>query len=488
MTPNGAENPVTDEPRAPAARAAWAMFTALLLMNVLDYTDRFVLNSVLPRIQTEFRINNERMGYATALFLISYSIISPIMGYASDRWNRTRLLCLGVGVWSLATVGTGLARSYNQVLLARSFLGVGEATYGVIAPTMLMDLFSRRSRARIMSAFYLGMPLGAALGLGLGTAVANLKWGPGGAELGWRAAFFVVGAPGILTALAALFLPDPPRGQSEGLDAERLRVYERFRPSRNDYLDAMVNSSFTYSVFGMAMYTFAIGGLSAWFPKMLISTRGLPEQSSNWILGGITALAAIGGMTLGGWLADTLSKRSAKALFLVPGCAMLLAVPFIISGLLINKSHVSLIYLSIFLCEFFMFMNTGPCNAIIANVVEPKMRASAYAVTLFAVHVLGDIWSPVLIGKTADLYGDPEMMATSIGRLLASIGAVPSRSLDRADRFENMVAGMLITVPAVVISGITLLAGARHIEREMKLMSAKLKAASRPLDEPAAET
>ncbi len=347
----------------------------------------------------------------------------------------------------------------------------------MIAPTILMDLFSKEKRARIMSAFYLAMPVGAALGLGLGTAVANMK--VGGVALGWRASFFVVGAPGIVVALVSLFLPDPIRGQSEGLDAKRLLANEKKRPTSADYVDAMVNSSYSYSVFGMAAYTFAIGGLSAWLPKMLISTRGIPEQSSNWKLGAVTALAAIFGMTLGGWLADKLAKKTPKALFWVPGGAMLLSVPFIFGGLLIPSSHTPLIYASIFLCEFFMFMNTGPCNAIIANVVVPNMRASAYAAALFAVHFLGDIWSPVLIGKVADVYGSADMMATPIGKALAWMGALPSPSLDRPDRMENMVAGLLITVPAVVLSGIVLLSGARHIEREMKLMTAKLKAGSK---------
>ena len=135
------------------AQSRWARRTFLVLfaMNLLDYIDRWTLASVLPEIQADLRINNIQAGWLATLFLISYSLISPVMGYAGDRVRRTWLLGLGVGVWSLATVATGFAHTYGQLQWARAFLGIGEATYGVIAPAVLMDLFARdvRSRSKI---------------------------------------------------------------------------------------------------------------------------------------------------------------------------------------------------------------------------------------------------------------------------------------------------------------------------------------------------
>jgi hypothetical protein len=125
-----------------------------------------------------------------------------------------------------------------------------------------------------------------------------------------------------------------------------------------------------------------------------------------------------------------------------------------------------------------MFINTGPCNAIIANVVQPNLRAAAYAIAIFAIHFLGDIWSPWLIGKAADLFGDTETMASTIGRALLSIDAVPTQVAGHPP--ENIVAGLLVVVPALLLSGMVLLAGARHLPHEMALMQAKLKASPRP--------
>jgi MFS transporter, Spinster family, sphingosine-1-phosphate transporter len=459
--------------------ARWATLTFVILfaMNLLDYTDRWILAAVLPDLITEFHIDYTRAGMLATLFLVSYSLVSPIMGWLGDRWRRTWLLGIGVGVWSLATVGTGLANSYGHLVLARTFLGIGEATYGVLAPTILMDLFPRERRARVMSAFYLAMPIGGALGLSLGETISI--------KLGWRWAFFIVGAPGLLAAFSALLIPEPIRGASEGVDPEKLRAHGKAGASGADYRDLMVNSSYTYSVFGMAAYTFAIGGLALWFPTFLTNAKHVEANAKLMFLGmtigpktllGIaTALAAIVGMSTGGWLADRLAKISPRALFLVPGVAMLASIPFMLVAF--YAKSLPWTYAGIFLAETLMFVNTGPCNAVIANVIAPNMRAAAYAVAVFAVHFLGDIWSPMLMGKVADLFGRKYMMDTLFGQAFAALGALP---IDTKEGPKNLLAGMLVVVPAVAISGVVLLAGARHLPREMALMLARLKA-TRPV-------
>lgn len=461
-----------------AVRWAGVTFGVLFAMNLLDYTDRWIMAAVVEHIQGSLNINNEHAGLFNTYFLVSYSLISPLMGWAGDRFRRTRLLALGVGIWSLATVGTGLAQDWYHIVFARSLLGIGEATYGVIAPTMLMDLYTRDRRARVMSLFYLAMPIGGALGMALGGLIAKHSpaWLAGTAlapYAGWRVAFFVVGLPGLLAAFMALIVPEPVRGTSEGIDAERIKEHERAGATWADYHDLMVNSSYTYSVFGMAAYTFAIGGLGFWFGKFLSVTRGLEEVWAKSRLGMTTAGAAVTGMLIGGWVADRLAKKNPRALFYVPGVAMLGAIPFLLVALLSHDWR--LIFAGIFLAEALMFVNTGPCNAVIANVVAPNMRAVAYAAAIFAIHFLGDVWSPYLMGKIADMFGQKDAMQTIFGQFFAFLGAVPEHP-PGAKTPQNLLAGMLITVPAIPIAGLVLLAGARHLPREMALMLAKLKA------------
>jgi MFS family permease len=225
----------------------------------------------------------------------------------------------------------------------------------------------------------------------------------------------------------------------------------------------------------MAMYTFAIGGLAVWLPKFLQYTRGMEEKAAGTAIGGVTALASIVGMGVGGWLADAWGKKNPRALFIVPGVAMLASIPFVLLGLFSTSR--TLMFTGIFFAEMFMFINTGPCNAVIANVVAPNMRATAYSIAIFAVHFLGDIWSPPLIGYVADLFGAQDTMASWIGGWLRRFGATPV--MGESGRPENMVAGLLVVLPAIVLSGLVMLAGARHLPREMAHMLAKLKAAPR---------
>ena len=215
-----AENKIdTDKGRKSPPRWAMTTFVALFAMNMLDYLDRNLLMSMQPQIKGELGITNFQWGLLTSIFLVSYSLFGPVMGWMGDRYRRTWLLGLGVGVWSLATIASGLARSYGQLAVARSVLGIGEATYGVIAPTILLDLFARDQRARLMSAYYLAMPIGSALGISLGSIIAS--------KLSWNMAFFLVGAPGLAAAILAVALPEPVRGASEGVDTEQLKASER---------------------------------------------------------------------------------------------------------------------------------------------------------------------------------------------------------------------------------------------------------------------
>ncbi|GIW89157.1 MAG: MFS transporter [Isosphaeraceae bacterium] len=432
-------------------------------MSLLDFYDRWTLAGVLTLLQADLKLSDAEAGSLNSFFLIAYSVVAPLMGWLGDRVQRTRLLALGVAVWSMATVGTGLANNLFELRLARSILGIGEATYGVLAPSILTDLFPRTRRARMLSLFLLGMPLGYALGIKLGGWIAE-TFGD------WRIAFFVAGTPGFVAALSALLLPEPIRGLSEGLDPEALRRHQAFRPSKQDYKDLMVNSSFTYTVFGLAAYTFAFGGLAFWLESFLVRVRGFDKGYAGTLVASTGFLAAILGMIGGGWLADRLQRRLPGALLLVSGSSMLLAVPCILAGLLATEPVA--IGTWMFLAQFLLFANAGPSNAVIAAVVLPNMRATAYAINTFCIHFLGDVWSPLLMGAVSDYFGRLSVMQTPPGQLLARLGFVPVRF---DGQWRNLGAGMLVVVPAVLLGAIVLLAGVRHLPREMALMRARLQ-------------
>jgi MFS family permease len=441
------------------------MLAILFAFHLLESIDRWLLPAVLPHVQEELKLSNSEAAWLTTVLLVSFALASPVIGYFADRMNRRRLLATGVAVWGLATMWTGLAKSYEQLQAARAIAGIGGATIGVVGLTLLMDAFPRQVRARILAVYFLAMPLGAAVGLISGAFLARAT--------GWQIAFLTAGSVGVFSALAAFLLPEPARGASEGIDERKLLLHERVGPSQEDYIDLMVNSSYTYSVFGLIFSAFAIGGLGYWLPSFLAVVKRLPEGQATTGLGLVTLSAAVVGMGLGAVLADRLARRGLRALFLVPAVAVFLAIPCYLAALSSAKPAAVLTF--VFLTECLLWFPLGPCYAIIAGVAMPNMRAVGVAAAFCAGHFLGDIWSPSLMGWAVDTFGQADAMATSFGQALAAIGAVPIRQPRRDP--ENLTAGMLVVVPAMLIAGGVLVAGARHLPREMALMLAKLRAA-----------
>src|SRR5262249_27319232 len=187
-------------------RAAFGL-SVLSLINFFNYLDRYIVAGVIPLVEAEFRIDHQQAGLLGSIFMIVYMIASPVGGYLGDRVARRLVIAGGVFIWSLATIGSGLAASFGMLLIARAFIGIGEAGYGTVAPALISDLFPRDLRTRMLSFFYVALPVGAAAGFAVGGWV--------GEHYSWHMAFFVGGVPGIALAILALLLPEPKRGATE---------------------------------------------------------------------------------------------------------------------------------------------------------------------------------------------------------------------------------------------------------------------------------
>jgi MFS family permease len=394
----------------PAGSRRHARFALALLfgVNFLNYIDRYVIAAVAVLIQRDFGIGDTEMGLVGSMFMVAYMIASPFTGIMGDRWPRFRLVGGGVLVWSLATVLSGLANTYHHLLLARSVIGIGEAGFGVVSPTLISDLFSRERRGRMLSFFYVAIPVGSAMGFLLGGAM--------GAHYGWRAAFFVAGAPGLALGLLAFLFKDPPRGAGDGVSSAHEHTFDA-RALR----ELVKNRSFLHTTLGMAAMTFALGGMAYWVPTFLTRQRHLPLDEANALFGGMTVASGLIGTFLGGWLGDWLLKRTDKAYLLVSGWGMILAVPLTYVGL--TSTDRSVYVPAIFLAEVLVFLNTGPANAVLVSVAAPEIRATAIAFSIFAFHLLGDVPSPILIGKVSDWTGDlgQALLLTSAAMALSGI-------------------------------------------------------------------
>ena len=378
-------------------RAAIYGLSLLTLLNFVNYIDRYILAAVQPRILDEFRLTNTEGGLIFSAFLVVYFLTSPIFGRLGDRRSRTRLMALGVGVWSLATAASGIARSFQQLLGARAAVGVGEAAYGTISPALISDYFPPDKRGRAFAVFYVAIPVGAAVGYILGGELEH-AFGT------WRSVFFIVGLPGLLLALLTLTAPDPPRGIQDGPD-ERLSVEQK--ASLREVLASLVrNGLYTWTVLGYAAYTFAIGGLSFWAPRYFEHVRGLPLNEADRVIGTAAVVSGLLGTFAGGYVGDWLQKRLRHGYLWLSGVSMVAAVPF--AWLALSPSADRSTYTwALFVAEFLVFLSTGPINVVIVNVVPVAMRATAMAVSIFVIHLLGDAISPTVLGIAADLAGWP---------------------------------------------------------------------------------
>lgn len=360
-------------------RTALIVLTAL---NLLNYADRNVLFAVQPLVQDEFHLTNVQIGYLTSAFLGFYMIAAPFVGPLADRYSRKVIIVLGALFWSALTLLTAVTHNYTELLIRHTLVGIGEATFVTIAPTFVADLFAEEKRGRTLGVFYLAIPVGSAAGYLLGGDLS--------AHHGWRFPFYIAAAPGFLLALAVLFLKEPERGQFDTL---------KVTPQRGSILGLARNPAFITSTLGMAAMTFSLGGIQVWMPKFLFSDRGYTLEAANLAFGIIVVVDGILAALVGGWLGDYLLPRMKSSYYFVSALSMLLGVPVMIVALFARGR---IMIPAITVAAFFLLLNTAPLNAAVINSVDAHIRATALAVNIFVIHILGDVPSPTMMGWVAD--------------------------------------------------------------------------------------
>ena len=400
-------------------RSARRALALLLGVNLFNYIDRYILAAVEPNIRAAFFAADDpnamaMTGTLAPAFLVTYMISAPALGFLADRFSRWVIVGSCVLLWSVATAASGWAGTFAALFITRIFVGIGEGGYGPAAPTILADYFSQQTRGRVMAIFCAAIPVGSALGYVLGGLI--------NAHLGWRWAFYVVAIPGIILGLVCLFQVDP-RARTGVRAASR-------RASKEDYLLLLRTRAYVFNCAAQTAMTFALGGLAFWMPAYLIF-RNQPPSLATPIFGGITVVAGLISTLIGGFVADRLQKRFSGAYFLVSGIGMLLAVPLFLVTL---YAPFPFAWVSLFGAVFFVFLNTGPSNAALANVAAPEVRATAFALNILLIHALGDALSPPFLG------------------------AVAGRS--------NMNTAFLFVAGAMFISGVIWLLGMKHLAVE----------------------
>ena len=404
----------------PSAPAALSILTGL---NFLNYVDRFIPAAVMPSIIAALHLKDSQAGSLSSLFILTYSLVSPVAGWLADRKPRFQLAALGVFVWSLATFGSGLAPTFLALVVARALTGVGEASYVVVTPSLVSDYYPPARRGRALAIFYAAIPVGSALGYVLGGAI--------NARFGWRWAFFLAGAPGAALALTLLFLRDPPRGAMDGQVPAAAKA-----PS----LGALGRiPSFLFNTAAQIIYTFVVGGLATWMPTYFVRVRHLPLASADRMFGGVLAAAGLVGTLIGGRLGDRMAARHPSGHFQMAGASMILSVPFAVVGIV--SPSPAIFWPAMFVALTLLFLNTGPLNAAMVNVLPAELRGWGFAIYTMAIHLLGDVSSPTAIGFVSDRIG--------------------------------LQLPVLVTVTLPILAGLVLLAGRSALARDLAKSGAR---------------
>jgi predicted MFS family arabinose efflux permease len=399
----------------PSPRAALAMLTGL---NLLNYLDRFLPFAVLPALSATLHLSDARSGMLQTLFIVSYILVSPLAGWLGDRSNRFGVAAVGVLVWSAATFASGLAPGFLALAIARALTGVGEASYVVVTPSLLSDYYPPERRGRALAIFYAAIPVGTAAAYGIGGQVE--------AHFGWRAAFLIVGVPGALLALALMLFRDPPRG---ALDAKTAHA----APTTAEALRALRRRpSFIYNTAAQTIFTFSTGGLAAWMPTYFVRARHLSLADATLKFGGLLLLAGFVGTLIGGRAGDRLARQRADGHFLLSAVTLIATLPFTLLAIL-NPSP-AIFWPAMGVTLLLVFVNTGPLNAAMANVLPAHLRGRGFAINVVAIHLLGDAISPPAIGAVSDRVGlEAPVLATGLLLVIAGLVLLAGRPALRRD-------------------------------------------------------
>src|SRR5437588_4737255 len=363
-------------------------------INFLNYLDRYILPSVATRIQSEFHLTDGQVGLLGSAFLLVYAVATIPFGIWADRGVRKTVVGVGVTIWSLATLFTGLARKFLQLFAARAVLGIGEASYYPAGTALLGDYVKKEGRGRAMSIWAAGTAVGIAVGFAGGGIIAS--------RLGWRVAFYLTAIPGLIFALLAFGIREPRRGTAE----ERGPTT---RAAGAVTAGAVVNllriPTLRATIAAETALFFVLGGAAFWLPTYLSRQYGLGTGAAGTLAGGVLVLGLLAGSLVGGSVADRLTRRRAAASNLPVGIAGFVAGAVLVALALLMPNLILVVQMFL-LGGASLYLYNGPYTAVKQNVVLPTVRATAVTVALLIEHLLGDSYAPWAIGKVSDALHD----------------------------------------------------------------------------------
>ncbi len=388
--------------------------------NFVNYLDRQVVSALEREIVAAFSLSKAEFGGLWSAFTLGYMAFAPVLGWAASRWPRTRLFAVCVAVWSLATIASGLAPDKTTLFFSRFLIGVGEAGCVVMGPALVAEYVSDRARGRMLALYAIGMPLGGTAGYAVGGMV-----GPVIAD--WRDAFLLAGLPGIVLAILLYGLREP----REVSPAASMSTGTAARLGFGGYLLLLRSRPMVLLIVAQTFAVIMLVPMLHFCIEFFQTDRGMTKIEATTSFGATALVAGICGSLIAGWLGDRLARRWRSAYARLAAVAYAIAVPALWIGFASEVRAVSVIALGIGATA--LFASVPANNASIANLVAPQQRAMAFALTVFATHLLGDMVTPPLFGAVAESIGTERaflwITLAMVGASLSCFAA--ARAIDR---------------------------------------------------------
>ncbi|MET0532997.1 MAG: MFS transporter [Steroidobacter sp.] len=386
------------------ARFALAVLFGINLMN---FFDRQIAGALAEPIRIEFGLNDTQIGLVATVFTLVYAAVGVPLGRLTDSWLRTRLVAIGVTFWSVLTAASGLAWNYTSFLLTRVGVGIGEASCAPAGQSLIGDLFPPERRARAMAIFMLGLPLGLFASYML-AGVIGQAWG-------WRAAFFVACVPGLILAVLALFIKEPPRGATDARAS--------LAAPANPYRTVLRIRTLWWIILSGLLFNFNAYAINVFQTPFLQRFHDLSLQHANMISGFSLGLAGAIGLLLGGWLGDRLRTTLPTARVLLPAITLLISVPCVVIALQQPKGGVVAFTLLMGTSTALSFVYYSTVYSAIQDVVPPTLRGTAVALYFFAMYVLGASFGATIMGALSDYFAHQAMVAAGATEMAAAFRA-----------------------------------------------------------------
>jgi len=387
-------------------RSAWFALGVLFAINLMNFYDRQILAAVMEPVRKEWGFSDSAMGLLGTAFTLVYAAVGLPLGRLADNWSRTKLLGIGVAFWSVVTAASGLAWNYASLFVTRVGAGIGEASCAPAATSLIGELYPREQRARALSVFMLGLPIGLFLSYWLSGRIAH-AWG-------WRAAFYCACVPGLVLSILVLRIREPGSvecrvsGEGESVECGVSSEGAAHKPQipRHSTLETLAlvlrEPVIRWIVLSGALHNFNMYAINSFLTAFLIRYHHLNLKAATFIAAIVLGAVGVVGLAVGGWVCDHFGRRRRGGRLLVVAAAMLAATPLIYFALKQPPGATKIFMLLMGSGSLLMFVYYSGVYAAIADVVEPALRGTAMAIYFFAMYVLGASFGSYLTGLLSD--------------------------------------------------------------------------------------